>query len=308
MAALQMLQESGQPETPFIIVSGSIGELRAVAALKAGAANYVMKENLDKLVPVVERELKDAQMRRERKEAFQALELAVKARDEFLSIASHELKTPLTALNLQAESLLMTFEKPGRPATLDQMHSRVQAISRCSGRLTILIERLLDISRVTAGHLHLVREEVDLVGLVGQIKARMEDSLEESGSRLSVSSPLAVVGRWDRQRMEGVVSNLLMNAVKYGQGQPIDVEIEDLGTEARLRVVDRGIGISPADQLRIFNRFERAVPERHCGGLGLGLWLARQIVVAHGGKIQVTSAPAAGSTFTVILPKQDPLS
>jgi signal transduction histidine kinase len=308
MSALQVLQESGQPEVPFIIVSGSIGEVRAVEALKAGAANYVMKEHLEKLVPVVERELKDAQVRQERKKAFEELSLAVKARDDFLSIASHELRTPLTSLSLQVQSLLKAIQNPASGAAIspEQMQAKVESVARSSGRLTLLIDRLLDITRVTTGHLKLAREEVDLVGLVREGNARLEDALRVAGSTLSVRSPTGVVGHWDRERLETVVSNLMMNAIKFGEGKPIDVEVEDLDEEACLRVVDRGLGISPEDQDRIFNRFERAVPERHFGGFGVGLWLARQIVEAHGGKIQVQSAPGAGSTFTVTLPKKEP--
>lgn len=306
MAALQVLQESGQPDTPFIIVSGSIGEMRAVAALKAGAANYVMKENLEKLVPVVERELKDLQMRRERKAAFEALQQAVRARDEFLSIASHELKTPLTSLTLQVQSLLKVLQSAeAHDATLkpEQLRSKVESVARSAGRLTLLIDRLLDITRVTTGPIELVREEVDLVGLVRESVARLQESIRETGSKLDVGAPPGIVGQWDRERLEMVVSNVMMNAFKYGQGKPIGVELHDLENEARLRVIDRGIGISVENQQKIFSRFGRAVSERNYGGFGVGLWLSRRIVEAHGGTIEVESAPGVGSTFTVTLPK-----
>jgi signal transduction histidine kinase len=306
MAALSTLKESSQSEIPFIIVSGSIGEMRAVEALKAGAANYVMKGSLEKLVPVVEREIKDAEMRRERAEAYRALRLAVVARDEFLAIASHELKTPLTSLSLNVQSLRKAVKgKPGDGALpLEFVQTKVESVAHSTGRLAMLIDRLLDITRLTAGPLELILEDVDLSALVREVGARSQAALVEAGSTLSVRAPAGLVGRWDRERLDSVVSNLISNAIQYGSGKRIDVQVDDLGTEARLRVTDQGIGIPAEDQARIFNRFERAVPEHHYGGFGVGLWLAREIVAAHGGTIAVESAPGVGSTFTVALPKQ----
>lgn len=309
MSALQTLHDSDQKETPFIIVSGSIGEIRAVEALKAGAANYVMKENLEKLVPVVKRELKDAAVRRERREAFDALRTAVSARDDFLAIASHELKTPLTSLMLHVQSVQRTLQSPEerKEVTLDLLRARTESVARSSKRLSVLIDRLLDITRVTTNEqLALNREEVDLTGLLQHLVAQVQEGGQPKGSTLSVRAPDALRGRWDPERLEAVVSNLLQNAIKYGEGKPIDLEAEDLGDSVRLRVTDRGMGIAPDDQQRIFRRFERAVSDRHFGGFGVGLWLVRRIVDAHGGNISVASAPGTGATFTVHLPKDAP--
>ena len=305
--ALEIVRRSRQPDLPFVIVSGSIGEESAVAALKAGASNYMMKGNMAQLVPIVERELKDAQVRRERREAFAALELAVKARDEFLSIASHELKTPLAALRLQAESLLRAARRESG-ALLDsrQVLSRLESIDRSTQRLAHLVERLLDITRVMTGHISVSRESVDLVELVNEVAAQMSGTFRDAGCEVSVSAPQQLVGLWDRERITNVVTDLLSNAAKYGAHKPIDIELEDIGEHARIHVIDRGIGISEQDQQRIFGRFERAVPEKHYGGLGIGLWLTKQIVDAHGGTITVHSNMNAGSTFTVTVPKGAP--
>ena len=306
LSALQILQKSRQRDVPLIIVSGSIGEVRAVAALKAGAADYVMKANLEKLVPVVEREIKDAQTRRERREAFDALRLAVKARDEFLSIASHELKTPLTSMVLQIHGLLKTLRnrKGTSSASDQQLLTKAEAIARSSDRLTELVDRLLDITRLATGKLDLSLENVNLATLARNVGSKLGARFEAEGSILSMRVPDALNGHWDRLRLEMVLSNLLTNAAKFGLGKPVDLEVEDAGRAAVIRVIDHGIGISPADQQRIFGRFERAVSERHYGGFGVGLWLCQQIVQAHGGKIEVASAPAMGSTFTITLPKE----
>jgi signal transduction histidine kinase len=150
----------------------------------------------------------------------------------------------------------------------------------------------------------LFREEVDVVAVTRAVLDRLAELVRQGGSSVCLRAPAAVVGRWDRERLEIVLTNLLSNAAKYGEAKPIDVEVEDLGAEVRLRVIDRGIGIAPDDQRRIFERFERAVPERHFGGLGVGLWLSCQIAKAHGGIIEVASAPGVGSTFTMTLPKE----
>jgi signal transduction histidine kinase len=305
--AFRLLQASRQPDVPFVIVSGSIGEERAVQALKDGIANYVMKSNLPYLVQVVERELKDRKTRRERAQAIEALTEAVRVRDEFLSIASHELKTPLTALLLQAEGMLTAARRAaGAPLESARVLDRLESIVRSSARLNQLIERLLDITRVTTGRLELTLDDLDIAALTRDLVRRLEEVFCNAGIQVSVHGPSALCGRWDRERIDIALTNLLTNAAKYGNAKPVSVEIEDAGAIARVRVSDGGIGIAPDDQQRIFERFERAVPERHYGGFGVGLWLSREIVEAHGGTIEVQSKPAIGSTFTVTLPKRRP--
>jgi signal transduction histidine kinase len=301
--ALALLRSSSQPELPFLIVSGSIGEESAVASLKAGAADFVIKSNLARLVPAIERELGEAQMRRERREALAALEQAIRARDEFLSIASHELKTPLTTLRLQVAGLLRAAENARSNLSDDKVRSRLAAVSRSADRLADLVDRLLEITRITTGRLELDRQDLDLCALVHEVLTDLDTSLRESGSAVMLQADPPVIGHWDRQRIESVVTNLLTNAIKYGEGKPIEIMVEDLGPRGRLVIIDHGIGIAEADQRRIFERFERAVPERHFGGFGIGLWLSRQIVEAHGGCIAVASRPGEGSRFAIELPK-----
>jgi signal transduction histidine kinase len=222
---------------------------------------------------------------------------SLKLRDEFLSIASHELKTPLTALTLQSESLRASAGK----ATSDSVARKADAIRRNVDRLTRLVATLLDLTRITAGRLEIHREDVDLVEVVTDVMARFEEEARRAGCELRLDAPAAVTGHWDRLRVDQVVTNLLANAVKYGPGEPIDVRVEARLDSARLTIRDHGIGISDADQKRIFERFERAVSDRNYGGFGLGLWIVRRIVEAMGGTIHVESAPARGATFVVEL-------
>ncbi|MGZ3459899.1 MAG: sensor histidine kinase, partial [Archangium sp.] len=175
-----------------------------------------------------------------------------------------------------------------------------------SQRLGALVDELLDAGRITAGRLKLEREEVDLATLARDAVGRMSEALARTGSEVKLVADAQVVGRWDRVRLEQVVGNLLSNAAKYGRGQPVEVRVE-AGHDGRARLVvkDHGIGIAPEDQARIFERFERAVNGRQFHGLGLGLWISREIVESHGGHIQVQSAPGEGSTFTVELPREE---
>jgi signal transduction histidine kinase len=173
-------------------------------------------------------------------------------------------------------------------------------------RLSQLMDELLDVSRISSGRFSLHVEPVDLGALVRETAARFEPEVLRLGGRLEVEAPERVEGRWDRQRLEQVVTNLLSNALKYGDGKPVQVRVAKVGTSARLVVRDEGIGIARDALRRIFGKFERAVSERHYGGLGLGLYITRQIVDALGGTIQVESEQGQGATFIVELPLSPP--
>ncbi|HVK68607.1 MAG TPA: PAS domain-containing sensor histidine kinase [Polyangium sp.] len=229
----------------------------------------------------------------------EALE-AISARDDFLAVASHELRTPLTPLKLQLERLVRDARVG---ANQERLAPALEVAYRQVGRLAALIDRLLDVSRITAGKLDLCLDEVDLCALVHDVVTRFGRETEDAGCQLSFPYDNPILGTWDRLRLEQVVTNLLGNAIKYGRGKPIEIGLEaDEGT-ARLTVRDHGVGIAPEDQAKIFERFERAVSNPSFGGLGLGLWIVRQIVEIHGGTVRVESAPGKGSTFRVELPR-----
>jgi len=229
---------------------------------------------------------------------------AIGVRDEFISIASHELKTPLTALKLRLASAFRIQQRPApRDAEAEEKLERaLAAAGTTTDRLVSLVDDLLDASRLTAGRLALHLESVPLADLVNDVVGRVREQAAESGSRIDVVIPEPVIGRWDRSRIEQVVTNLLSNAIKYGAGRPIRVETKALDGRVRLDVTDAGAGISRADQGRIFQAFERVTTASRVGGLGLGLYIGRQIAVAHGGGLSVDSKPGQGSTFTLELP------
>lgn len=230
---------------------------------------------------------------------------AVRLRDEFLSIASHELKTPITTLQLQIQSLTRSGEAVVQGGNLEKFRSRVATADRQVNRLSRLVDSLLDISRITGGRLDLEGEPVDLAAVARDALTRAAEELDRAGCAATLRlEGTSHVGQWDRTRLEQILANLLSNSAKYGAGRPVEVAVASDSKTSRLTVRDHGIGIAPEHQARIFDRFERAVSVRHYGGLGLGLWIVRQIVEGHGGSITVASTPGEGSLFTVELPKQ----
>jgi len=228
---------------------------------------------------------------------FQRAQDAVRSRDEFLSIASHELKTPITSLALQADSLRSAASR----GDVDTLVRKVEVVRRNVRRLSGLVSTMLDLSRIQAGRLELEPEVVDLAEVAREVVSRFEEEAARAHAPLRLQAPAPVMGKWDRLRLDQVLTNLVSNALKYGRGQPVDVGVRCAGDAAVIEVKDGGIGIAPDDQPRIFERFERAVADRHYGGFGLGLWIVREVVGAMGGEIRVQSAPGAGSTFTVEL-------
>jgi signal transduction histidine kinase/ActR/RegA family two-component response regulator len=222
---------------------------------------------------------------------------ALKARDAFLSVASHELKTPLSALQLQTDVLLRLHKDMP-----ESMAEKLHRINRQVGRLNKLVVQLLEVSRIRDGRLELEPERVELNALVREVASRFEEQARSAKSALHVRSAGRVFGSWDPLRLDQVISNLLANAVKYGAGKPIEVEVSAAEQRALVRVRDYGVGVAPADQARIFDRFERAHAQNKVEGFGLGLWISKQIVDTMGGAITVSSTPGIGSAFTVELP------
>ncbi|MGK3990667.1 ATP-binding protein [Sorangium sp. So ce136] len=231
---------------------------------------------------------------------------AVRMRDDFMSMASHELRTPIFTLALQIEGVSRAASARRDAFTPERIQARADVARRQVKRLEQLVGVLLDFSRINAGRLSLDLEEVSLPKLLGDVVARFNDELKAAGCRLSLRVEQDIVGRWDPMRLDQVITNLLSNAIKYGAGEPIEIEASRHGASARVAVIDRGIGIDASAHGRIFERFERAVSSGHYSGLGLGLWIVRQIVERLGGRVTVSSAPGQGSTFTVELPLAGP--
>lgn len=250
----------------------------------------------------------------ERDQALLAANEALRTRDEFMSIASHELKTPLTSLHLQLQLLSKAAEKvrsspqvSGRYSKLlepNRLNTTLSSCVRQSGRLTSLLEELLDLTRVRLGKLQLAREKFDLSNLTKEVLGRFAQDIEQKRYSVICEIPDQVVGYWDPTRIEQVITNLVSNALKYGEGEPIRIRVafDETLQKAILQIEDSGMGIALDLQSKIFERFERGVSGQVVSGLGLGLYITRQIVEAHGGQIRVSSSPGEGALFTVELP------
>lgn len=228
---------------------------------------------------------------------------AIRTRDEFLSIASHELKTPLTPLKLQTQALIRTL-KNGSLASInpDRLKKMLDTSDRQIERLARLIDELLDISRISSGKLEISLIEFDLVELIHEVFERFSEQISGAGSSLELNLPKSLIVNLDPFRIEQVLINLLTNAIKYGEGKKIELHCHKVNEEVLIYFRDHGIGIPLEDQSRVFDRFERAVSSSHFGGLGLGLYIVSQILESHQGKITLQSEPGKGSTFKVTLP------
>jgi len=229
--------------------------------------------------------------------SYRSAQEALHARDEFLTIAAHEIRGPLNSLHMAVQSIRQAKAPP------EALPRLLEIVERQDRRISQLVDDLLDLGRIRAGRLRLEYEEVNLGEVIHDVAARLGPELARSGSLLTVSAQGQVVGQWDRSRLDQVVSNLVSNAVKFGLGKPIEITIGTRGGSTVLFVKDHGMGIEPEAHERIFKPFERGVSVRHYGGLGLGLHIVKTIVDALGGSVSVASEPGSGSTFMVELPQ-----
>jgi signal transduction histidine kinase len=242
---------------------------------------------------------------RSRRRQFQVKELlvaqveATKMRDEFISIASHELKTPLTSLKLQTQ---MTRRQITRPETFnyEKIQKQLDYTINQIDRLNKLVDDMLDISRISTGKLNLQKTTLNLSSLLSELIERFMPQFELSGSEVHTDITPEVTGQWDAYKIEQVINNLFSNAIRYSPQKPIHIRLEDGPEKIILSVRDEGVGIAPENLDRIFERFERAVTTN--SGLGLGLYITRQIVELHHGKISASSTLGKGSTFIIELP------
>lgn len=230
-----------------------------------------------------------------------ALEAALRARDEFLSVASHELKTPVASFKLYIDGVGRALQR-GSLAP-DDLRRRITRAQEQCGRLDRLVQELLDISQLSSGSMPMSFEELDLTEIARGVAERFEEEARKAGSTITLTGDPSVVGKWDRMRLEQIQTNLIINAIKYAPGAAIELKVVRDGDRAVLSVRDRGPGIAPQDQERVFERFAQLSPNAHRTGFGLGLWIVRQIVAALGGTVHLESALGAGSTFTVALPR-----
>ncbi|HEX2462505.1 MAG TPA: ATP-binding protein [Vicinamibacterales bacterium] len=226
---------------------------------------------------------------------YEGAQEALKGRDQFLSIAAHEIRGPLTSIHLAVQGLLRGSLSPAGA------HTALEVIEREDRRLGGFVDDLLDLGRISTGQLHFDLEEVDLGTVVRDAVSRLTGTLAPTGS-VTITTGGNLVGQWDRARLDQVVTNLVSNAIKYGEGKPIEITASETDGHVVLRVSDHGMGIDSSMRSKIFDAFQRASGAKRYGGLGLGLHIAKTIVNGFGGTVAVDSNPGAGSTFTVDLP------
>lgn len=239
----------------------------------------------------------------ERKEKEEALEAAINSRDQFYMIAGHELKTPLTCLQLQMQVIEFELRQKFPEAyTSEKINNGLKKQQEHLLRIGRIIDNLLDESKISEGRLKIQAEQFDLCELTSEVLDRFKVITEASGVDVQFNSTKEVTGVWDYFRIEQVLLNLLINAIRYGKNKPIYVEVSKDEKNAILIVRDYGMGIKSEDHDRVFERFERVISDNKVSGIGLGLFISNNIVQAHDGKILLKSKVDEGSEFTVLLP------
>ena len=292
---------------PIVFVSAAGRELNyAFRGYDGGAVDFLHKP----LEPVAVRSkvnvFVDLYRHRQRLLHMQAdLERAVRVRDDFMSMVSHELRNPLNTLFLQAQ-LRRRMAAAGRLPTVADFQQMVARDEQQIISMIRLLDDILDVSRVRTGKLAMTPAPMDLADLARRTVEAMQEQARTADTPLALEAPdtLPLVG--DAQRLQQVLINLLTNALRYGQSRPVVVTLRATADEALLAVRDQGPGIAPADQERIFQQFERAAATSNVPGLGLGLFISREIVQAHGGRMELRSTPGAGAEFTARLPLPRP--
>jgi signal transduction histidine kinase len=231
------------------------------------------------------------------------LKEALRSRDEFLSMAAHELKTPITPLNLQLQAFIQMY-RDGSVAKVpvEKLLHLLETSQEQVDRLSRLVNELVDVSRIKVGKLEILRDRMDLNLLIQKTVDSFREQSRLAGCEIEFTSGPPIIGNWDYFRLEQVLVNLLANSFKYANGKPIQLRAAQDGAMALFSIQDQGIGIAPEDHNRIFDRFERAVSSRNYAGLGLGLFIASRIVSLHQGEILVESQLGQGAVFTVRLP------
>lgn len=227
----------------------------------------------------------------------------IKARDEFLSFVSHELKTPLTSMLLQSQSALHSIRNVSLANfSIERLLRMLENSEEQTKQLSKMVNDLMNVSLITTGKLELEKKSVNLGDLTNSVVSKMEEKATMEGYDITTEIEDGIIGKWDPLRIEQVITNLLSNAIKYGNKKPIAISVFTKSYEAKLQITDRGIGIGKDMQGKIFNRFERGQNAHQFEGLGIGLYLSYQIVKAHEGRIEVASKVGKGTTFTLTLP------
>jgi PAS domain S-box-containing protein len=281
---------------PFIVRGKAMGGISVFSSQKERRFNH---SDLELLGQITE----SCAMAIDNSILYNESQKTIKAREEFISVASHELRTPLTSLKLRLDLLTRMVDQADLPEELrnkivpimSKIHPDIQ-------RLSLLVDTLLDISRLNSKKLHLSREHCDFSYLLQEELSRLEPEFKLQGTQLISKIEPNITGLCDAVRIQQIITNLLMNSLKFGERKPVEFSAEKRDDFILLTIKDHGIGISAPDMERIFQPFERAVSDKNFGGLGLGLFITLQIIKAHGGKIDVQSSLGQGTTFIIEIP------
>lgn len=271
---------------------------------------YSQRMETRRQVQALEQSRKEQELLMQQLTAMQGeLQAAIRTRDDFISMATHELRTPLNTLYLEAQLRKMQLDR-GRADIFDvpYLHAMVARDRRQVEAMMRLIDDMLDASRINSKQLSIRPVPVELSALLARVVDNLSHQAAAAGSPITLDAGQPVTALWDEFRIEQVVINLLTNALRYGQSKPVEVSLRLLPEGACISVRDQGLGISAADQQRIFEQFSRITSDDGTGGLGLGLFITRQLVQAHGGSIRVESRPGEGAVFTVTLPLTPPVA
>jgi signal transduction histidine kinase len=294
---------------PIVFVSAGGRELNyAFRGYESGAVDFLYKPLDPHAVRSKVNVFVDLfRQRQELQEAQQQLQRAVSMRDDFMSMIAHELRNPLNSVYLQAQLRRKMLSAP-QPPGQDAMLKMVERDERQIRSMVRLLDDMLDVSRARTGRLAIMRARFDLAASARVVVDAIQEQATRSGVPITIAAPDGLQIEGDEFRIEQVITNLLTNALRYGQGKPVAVAVglrED-EREAFVSVRDQGMGVAPADQERIFEQFERTEGASQVPGLGLGLYIARQIAQAHQGRLEVRSAPGEGAEFILSLPLPAP--
>ncbi|MBF8675775.1 hybrid sensor histidine kinase/response regulator [Pseudomonas fulva] len=265
---------------------------------------YRQRKVLDQQLQALERSRQEQEALLDKLQSARCeLEHAVRMRDDFMSIVSHEVRTPLNGLILETQLRKLNLARGNLEAfTEEKLKAMVERDERQINSLIRLIEDMLDVSRIRTGKLSLRPKLFDLTQLVRGLVENFTAQAIALDTRIDLHCDGRLAGEWDEFRIEQVLANLLSNALRYGERKPVHVRVFELDGMACVQVQDNGIGIGAANQQRIFQQFERVSNHQATGGLGLGLYISEQIVQAHRGRILVESEEGQGATFTLQLP------
>lgn len=294
------------PDLPFILISGGIGEEEVADLMKAGAEDVVLVSRFHRLIQAVRRILRDSEVRKKEQIASKIAHDAYAAREQMLAVVSHDIKNPLSAIQLEAQMLIKVAERHGKSLLSEEVKIQAARILKTTDRLKALISDLLDRNKSHEGLASIKKDSVEAVKVFQEVVDANRPLIREKNIHLQTNFPRSCELLLDKNKMFQVLSNLVCNAIKFtpAAGQ-INLEIVDLGSVVEFSVQDNGRGLSPKDKNRVFEKYWTGGISG-CSGTGLGLFICKTIVEAHGGHIKVDNILTGGSRFTFTIPKTVP--